>query len=970
MDTERARMRQSETRRQSNLLAVVLACVVLAGSVYAGDGLDEPDVPDAPDCSIKSLGLLSPPIQIEKSPNDHREYRYLELNNGLRVLLASDPETNKAAASLVVFRGSFHDPDEHSGLAHFLEHMLLIGTHKYPEVNGFDAFVSANGGTSNAYTGNDHTNYYFNIDPTQFRAGLDRFAQFFVAPLLDPAYVEREINAVAAEHKMRLKDDGWRVASAYKMALNPAHPAARFDIGNLDTLGPGTEAALKAFLREHYSADQMGLVALSDEPLDEMQCWVAPLFEAIVNRRIGTARVTTALYRPDNLPATLNVLPEQEVRGVTFHFPIPSILPHFRVKPVAYIGELLEHEGEGSLHAVLTDKGWIEGLIAGSGAIDDAHSALMVGIELTESGIDHVDTITGALFVYIDLLRSDQSAEWRYAEQSRIEKIDFLFKEPSSALSFVKNSGPRLAWLPPEDLLRAPYLMSKFDPGLIANYLSHLNPENVLITIVQPQAVTDRFEPWFEVHYSLEPGPIAVNNEDFEFSLPSPNRFIPDDLRLFADDGIPPKQIDMAPELQVWFDKDIESEVPRSNLHFLLTVKGGFASAFDYVAADLYRELVLDALNESAYSSWLAGLSHDIDVDAAGYEVVIRGYSDKQRMLLRAAIEALVNLEIDPERFRLIRDATALYWRNFALESPADQADAALGDLLLSSWWPADLLAEVAEGVTEESLNAWRKEKLSQFGVVALLHGNLEERHARALVETVRDTLPLGTIAPYRDEVVAITESYRIPLDVDHDDAMVLFYVQDAKPGVAAQAKSMLAAQLLEQPFLTTLRTEQQLGYLVYATDDRHRDHSGVSFVVQSPVASPAAIEQAILSFLDDQSRTLVDMSEEFFERHKCSLADDLNGVYSNSSDRADQIWRDLDLGYTNFDYDSQLADAVAALEKAEMQRFMEWLRRQARENRVIIYSLGKFDDAPEAGMLIEDLASIKSQLMGVSTVR
>ena len=54
----------------------------------------------------------------------------------LRVLLVSDPNTDRAAASLSVLRGYYHEPREYPGLAHFLEHMLFIGTEKYPEVDG------------------------------------------------------------------------------------------------------------------------------------------------------------------------------------------------------------------------------------------------------------------------------------------------------------------------------------------------------------------------------------------------------------------------------------------------------------------------------------------------------------------------------------------------------------------------------------------------------------------------------------------------------------------------------------------------------------------------------------------------------------------------------------------------------------------------------------------------------------------
>ena len=74
------------------------------------------------------------------------------------------------------------DPEMHQGLAHYLEHMLFLGTEKYPEA-GNNSLFSNRGGYTNAYTAGDHTNYHFEIDPEHLDGALDRFAQFFTAPL-------------------------------------------------------------------------------------------------------------------------------------------------------------------------------------------------------------------------------------------------------------------------------------------------------------------------------------------------------------------------------------------------------------------------------------------------------------------------------------------------------------------------------------------------------------------------------------------------------------------------------------------------------------------------------------------------------------------------------------------------------------------------------------------------------------------
>lgn len=90
---------------------------------------------------------------------DERDYKALTLDNGMRVLLISDPKSSRSAAALDVHAGGFSDPSDRSGLAHFCEHMSFLGTKKYPEENEFSEFLSANGGSSNAFTDSEDTVY-------------------------------------------------------------------------------------------------------------------------------------------------------------------------------------------------------------------------------------------------------------------------------------------------------------------------------------------------------------------------------------------------------------------------------------------------------------------------------------------------------------------------------------------------------------------------------------------------------------------------------------------------------------------------------------------------------------------------------------------------------------------------------------------------------------------------------------------
>jgi len=102
-------------------------------------------------------------VTAEAVKGDKRESKTFSLENGLDILLISDPDVHRSAAALSVGVGHLHDPVEKQGLAHYLEHMLFLGTKKYPEVGSFKKFLDEHSGGSNAYTGGAITNYFFQI---------------------------------------------------------------------------------------------------------------------------------------------------------------------------------------------------------------------------------------------------------------------------------------------------------------------------------------------------------------------------------------------------------------------------------------------------------------------------------------------------------------------------------------------------------------------------------------------------------------------------------------------------------------------------------------------------------------------------------------------------------------------------------------------------------------------------------------
>lgn len=225
---------------------------------------------------------------IRKGPNDPREYKSETLENGLRTIFISDPLAEKSAVNLAVNVGSFAEPKKYNGIAHYLEHILFLGSKKYPQISDFQRFVEANSGSVNAETQNELTKFYFSILPPKVQDAMDRLSGFFIEPLFDRNYLDKERHAVDSEYHVYFSNDEIREYMLLKNLVNPLHPFHRFNIGNLDTLpGPNStiielrDAAIQ-FYNKHYLIENMMLVVGGPQSIAE--------FREIANRTFGNIK--------------------------------------------------------------------------------------------------------------------------------------------------------------------------------------------------------------------------------------------------------------------------------------------------------------------------------------------------------------------------------------------------------------------------------------------------------------------------------------------------------------------------------------------------------------------------------------------------------------------------------------------------------------------------------------------------------
>lgn len=896
---------------------------------------------------------LVPQNEVIKSPADDRDYRYLTLDNGLKVLLISDPDTDKSAAAVDVNVGSYQDPDHRLGLAHFLEHMLFMGTEKYPDVDSYSEFIRANGGSSNAYTADVRTNYYFDINSDQLQSALDRLAQFFIAPKLDPDYVEREKNAVDSEYRLHAREDGWRLFMALNATSNPEHPKSQFNIGSLDTLH-NTDGqlwqSLKDFHDRYYVAGNMGVVVYGKEPLDTLQQWVIESFAAVPGGDKPDLTIGKLPYSQNQLGVRVNIEPLKDTRVLSLSFPTSSTQPFYPIKPLGYLARIIGYEGKGSLHSLLKERGLIDSLAAYSSDLPNEYGEFTVRMELTPEGLDQVDEITAMVFDYLDLIRREGLQPWLYEESKQIAELSFRFQEDHNPQQTASGLAARMHYLPPEHLLQANYLYESYDPELIGDYLAVMVPENLRQVVIAQQLPTDKIEPYFETRYSVQPlsetlvkrlkAPVTQQ----ALTIPEPNPFIAGNLQLQeSSQASEPSIILDEPGLRVWSLTDTSFAMPRGNVRVMISTPAASATPNDNVLIQIYKSLLSRNLNEYGYPAKEAGLNYSITAGRRGLLISLAGYQDKQAVLLEDILRAIETFKPEKSAFEQEKAVLVRGLKNKQFLAPYRLGMDTLNQATYPSYPEDKVLLEAAEKVTFEQLVRYAVSFYHQIHVEMLVYGNHSRQEALTLAAMVESVLLNDHNRHGRFDLPfhLLGETNRVlNMDIAHDDSMLISYYQLPETDNRQRAQYALLGRLLANPFFNSLRTEQQLGYVVFAGPRPFEKHPGIILVVQSPKLDPIGLEDRVDQFLQDQKRALANLDDQELEQYRQGLIGDLFKKDDNMDERNARFWQGITSGEVDFDNRVKIADEVRQLKPSDIQSGLA--RLMENKGKLVIRSFGE----------------------------
>ena len=884
---------------------------------------------------ILVTGIANGASMILKSPADIREYDSFFLENGLQVLLISDPSADKAAAALDIRVGQFQDPVKHQGMAHFLEHMLFLGTKKYPIAGEFGSYLSAHGGGSNAYTSHEDTNYHFSVQTDFLEEALDRFAQFFIAPTFDPAFVEREVNAVNSEHQKNIKNDWRRMYQILREVSNPKHPFSKFGTGNLTTLWEGAAGKenlrelLIEFYKKYYSSNLMKLTISGKEDLNQLKKWAILYFSEIPNKNLKEESFKDIPVIDAPLPRKIYIQPIKATRTLRLMFPAPSQREYYLNKPEQLISRILGDESRGSVLSLLKQKNWAMSLSSGTAFGSKDFSFFDISITLTKEGLNHIDEISAIVFQAISLIKSDKNQARYFEEMKKMAKIEFQFLEKVPPFGYVTSLSSHMHDVPINHVLASNWTFKEYNQKRVDELLSYIRPSNLQMVLAAPDLKTNRKEKWYETPYRVEkikPETLSLwlnMAKSKDLSLPAPNPFIPEKVALVPT---PLKEKNLAlivdePGFRIWYKQDEQFKVPKGNLRFIFSTPKAYSTVKKATMTKLYTMLLRDALNELTYPASVAGLHYSFTNSVRGLEISLSGYSENIELLFEKILEKATHLEVSPEKFKDYRNQILEERQNQKLGQAYHRSMYEMGYLTSEQLWHTDDYLEVIEKISLQDLKQFIPDLLSNLNIEALAHGNFSrseiEQFGDLLLEKLGNDLkkPAEKIV---ERTINLPESKPLvyQLNITDINSSVNTYYQAGPVNVKQTVTLDMIKTILEKPFYHQLRTIEQLGYLVWSGYRNSNNVEGMYFLIQSGVREPVYLQSRIEQFLSDFEVKLTNLSKDEFEQFKASLIKKRQEPPKKLSEATARFWDEI----SSAKYDFQRREKeIEALEKIKL---------------------------------------------------
>ena len=506
-------------------------------------------------------------------------------------------------------------------------------------------------------------------------------------------------------------------------------------------------------------------------------------------------------------------------------------------------------------------------------------------------------------------------------------QINFDWKSPQEGIGFVAGRAAQMQRYKLEDIETLPYLFKKYEPDAYRAILETLKPENMLVSLMSQKVKTNKKEKYFGTEYAFE----EVGGKSFQrlvhpprangMSYPGKNNFIPYNLALIDNNPIPVQDDEKA---KVWFKFDDRFKQPKVFIQLLIETPLVYDTADHLAQSKLYEVALQEGLNEITYPISLAGLSYDLSIEKRGLTLSVGGYSERITDLLLLVANNLKQIRIDEEKFKNLKEAIIREMENRKLAQSYSRAAYYNRQFWVVKQYTEDQVIAALKTLTLNDIKTYAGKLYERVFIRGVIHGNWSAEQARRSLDIIQGELnsqPLPEGERYQ-EVVAVldpSEKRRFSRQIADNNNSIYYTLQVGERGFKEQARSSMVAAIVASDFYTQMRTNQQLGYVVWSFQNQVEERLFFKMIIQSAGYGPFELQKRIEKWMKTSNKLFNDLSDEEFEKHRKSLIVALEKKSDSIPEVTAELYYFAVDEKGDFDFKKKLVQAVKSLTKEEV---------------------------------------------------
>ena len=595
---------------------------------------------------------------------------------------------------------------------------------------------------------------------------------------------------------------------------------------------------------------------------------------------------------------------------------------------------LIGNRSPGTLSDWLQKQGLVEGISANSDPIVNGNSGVLaISASLTDKGLANRDQVVAAIFSYLNLLREKGIDKQYFDELANVLDIDFRYPSITRDMDYVEWLADTMIRVPVEHTLDAVNIADRYDAKAVKERLAMMTPQNARIWYISPKEPHNKTAYFVDAPYQVDKISAQTFADwqkkaaDIALSLPELNPYIPDDFSLIKSEkkyDHPELIVDESNLRVVYAPSRYFASEPKADVSLILRNPKAMDSARNQVMFALNDYLAGLALDQLSNQASVGGISFSTNANN-GLMVNANGYTQRLPQLFQALLEGYFNYTATEDQLEQAKS-----WYNQMMDS------AEKGKAFEQAIMPAQMLSQVPyfsrderrkilPSITLKEVLAYRDALKSGARPEFMVIGNMTEDQATTLARDVQKQLGADGSEWCRNKDIVVDKKQSVIFEKagnSTDSALAAVFVPTGYDEYTSSAYSSLLGQIVQPWFYNQLRTEEQLGYAVFAFPMSVGRQWGMGFLLQSNDKQPSFLWERYKAFFPTAEAKLRAMKPDEFAQIQQAVITQMLQPPQTLGEEASKLSKDFDRGNMRFDSRDKIVAQIKLLTPQKLADF------------------------------------------------